>query len=121
MVAEAFEEALSRDPEQQRIIVVVDGEVNQLNYIEQQLLTDLTATVVLDFIHVLNTVESGLLFHPVGSEEVEQWVAENAEVIAGKVGTLGMRRLATRKDFARPTQASRQMRGLFKTTGLFEL
>ena len=106
VVAEAFEEALSRDPEQQRDwVVVVDGEVNQLNYIEQQLLTlDLTATVVLDFIHVLEYIwKAAYCFHPVGSEEAEQWVAENAlKLLQGKsreVGA-GMRRLATRKDLS---------------------
>ncbi len=106
VIGEAFEEALSRDPEQQRDwVVVVDGEVNQLTYIHKQLASlGLQATVVLDFIHVLEYLwKAAYCFYQVGSEEAERWVAERAlQILRGKSSAVGagIRRRATRKNLS---------------------
>lgn len=106
VIREAFEEALSRDSEQQRDwVVVVDGEVNQLSYIHKQLAScNLEATIVLDFIHVLEYLwKASYCFHEVGSEKAEQWVAEKAlHILRGKSAEVGagMRRSATRKNLS---------------------
>lgn len=106
VIGEAFKEALSRDAEQRRDwVVVVDGEVNQLSYIHKQLKSlNLEATVVLDFIHVLEYVwKASYCFHEVGSEEAEQWVAKRAlQILRGKSMEVaaGMRRSATRKNLS---------------------
>ena len=111
VIVEAFDEAIRRDPEQQRDwVVVVDGEINQLGYIHKTLKAcDFEATIVLDFIHVLEYLwKAAYCFHGVGSEEAEQWVAERAlKILRGKstkVGA-GMRRSATRQGLS---QASRK-------------
>ena len=103
VIVEAFDEAIRRDPEQQRDwVVVVDGEINQLGYIHKTLKAyGFEATIVLDFIHVLEYLwKAAYCFHGVGSEEAEQWVAERAlKILRGKstkVGA-GMRRSATRQ------------------------
>lgn len=106
VIGEAFEEALSRDLQQQRDwVVVVDGELNQLSYIRKQVASlNLEVTIVLDFIHVLEYVwKASYCFHEVGSEEAEQWVAERAlKILRGKSADVaaGMRRSATRKNLS---------------------
>ena len=111
VIGEAFEEAFSRDRQGQRDwVVVVDGEVNQLSYIHKQLAScNLEATIVLDFIHVLEYLwKASYCFHEAGSEKAEQWVAEKAlQILRGKSAEVGagMRRSATRQNLS---QANRK-------------
>ncbi len=106
VIKEAISEALSRDPNQQRDwVVVVDGEINQLSYIHKTLAaTKASATVIVDFIHVLEYLwKAAYSFHAVSSEEAEQWVTERAlKILQGKSTEVaaGMRRSATLKNLS---------------------
>ncbi|MEJ2417546.1 MAG: ISKra4 family transposase, partial [Exilibacterium sp.] len=97
---------LSRDPEQKRDwVVVVDGEINQLGYIHKTLAaTKASATVIVDFIHVLEYLwKAAYSFHAVSSQEAEQWVTERAlKILQGKSTEVaaGMRRSATLKNLS---------------------
>ena len=89
---------------------MVDGEENQLSYIHKQLAScNLEATIVLDFIHVLEYLwKASYCFHEAGSEKAEQWVAEKAlQILRGKSAEVGagMRRSATRQNLS---QANRK-------------
>ncbi len=103
VISEAIEEALSRDPTQQRgWVVVVDGEINQLHCIHKELeACGAHATIVLDFIHVLEYLwKAAYCFHPAGSEQAERWVEDKAlKILQGKSADVaaGMRRSATRQ------------------------
>ncbi len=60
--------------------MVVGGEINQLGYIHKTLAaTKASATVIVDFIHVLEYLwKAAYGFHAVSSQEAEQWVTERA-------------------------------------------
>ncbi len=101
VIASAFEEALSRDPEcQHPWVVLIDGEPHQLNTIKATAKQHVVeVTIVIDFIHVLEYLwKAALCFHPSGSEEVELWVQERAlRILDGKASDVaaGIRRSAT--------------------------
>lgn len=111
VISEAIEEAISRDPLHKREwVVVVDGELSQLDYIATKLKESAhKATIVLDFIHVLEYLwKASYCFHKVGSEEAEQWVLERAlKILEGKSSDVGagIRRSATLKNLC---QSDRQ-------------
>lgn len=112
VIAEAVQEALGRDPECQRDwVVVVDGEVKQIAHIENNLSEEgCSATIVLDFIHVLEYLwKASYCFHNVGSEAAEQWVQEKAlSVLQGKSSDVaaGMRRSATRQNLSQKSRTA---------------
>ena len=112
VITEAVEEALSRDPKLRREwVVVVDGEVKQIKNIQSALASlDCTATIVLDFIHVLEYLwKASYCFHGVGSDEAEKWVQEKAlMVLMGKSSdaAAGMRRSATRQNLSQSARAA---------------
>jgi hypothetical protein len=95
-----FDEALRRDPEKKRPwVVLLDGAERQLDLVLGFVLRYRPeASVVLDFIHVLEYVwEAAFSFFAVGSKEAEEWVAERAlKVLRGEAGgvALEMRRSA---------------------------
>lgn len=101
VIASAFEEALARDPQQQRDwVMLVDGEPHQLNSIKAiAKKQSASVTIVLDFIHVLEYLwKAALCFFPSGSEDAERWVQERAlRILRGQASDVaaGVRRSAT--------------------------
>ena len=112
VISEAVQEALGRDPDRQREwVVVVDGEVKQIDHIKRNLSKEgCTATIVLDFIHVLEYLwKASYCFHDVGSSEAEQWVQEKAlGVLKGNSSDVaaGMRRSATRQNLSQNSRTA---------------
>jgi hypothetical protein len=103
VIGHVFEEALRRDPESQRDwVVLVDGGEHQLNSIKTVLKKQqLEATIVLDFVHVLEYVwKAAFCFFVPGSQEAETWVKERGfRLLQGQASDVaaGMRRSATLK------------------------
>ena len=106
VIAEAFQEALTRDPHQQRPwVVLVDGEENQLERIEQAAeAQELPVTIILDLIHVFEYLwKAAYCFYPPGSAEAEEWVCQRVlEILRGCSSQVagGMRRSATLRDLS---------------------
>jgi hypothetical protein len=106
VIAEAFEEALHRDPERKKLwAALVDGNDTQLNALvslagEHRI----TLTIIVDFIHVAGYVwKAAHAFHPRGSQEAEVWVRERLlEILRGRSSHVaaGMRRSATLRNFS---------------------
>ena len=103
VIGHVFEEALRRDPEAQRDwVVLVDGGEHQLKTIKTVLKKhSLEATIVLDFVHVLEYVwKAAFCFFVPGSQEAETWVKERGlRLLHGQASDVaaGMRRSATLK------------------------
>jgi hypothetical protein len=101
VIASAFEEASSRDPQHLRAwVVLVDGEERQLDSVKAAAKrAGVEVTIVLDFIHVLEYVwKAAFCFFPPGSEAAETWVMERAlRILQGKASDVaaGIRRSAT--------------------------
>ena len=101
VIQSAFQEAHGRDPMHQRPwVVLVDGEERQLSYVKAAAKQeDVTVTIILDFIHVLEYLwKAAYCFTTVGSVEAEAWVMERAlELLRGKSHSVaeGIRRIAT--------------------------
>ncbi|EKU96196.1 hypothetical protein Lepto7375DRAFT_5648 [Leptolyngbya sp. PCC 7375] len=101
VIEHAFVEASTRDPDHQRDwVVLVDGELHQLATLNAMARKqDVTVTIVLDFIHVLEYVwKAAFCFFSSGSEEAETWVQERAlRILQGKASDVaaGIRRSAT--------------------------
>ncbi|RDH44966.1 ISKra4 family transposase [Zooshikella ganghwensis] len=101
VIQEAMEEAIRRDPDQQRDwVVLVDGETSQLASIEAELKAQsLGATVIVDFIHVLEYLwKAARCFYSLDTDEIEQWVkGRGLKILQGKCVDVaaGMRRRAT--------------------------
>jgi hypothetical protein len=112
VINSAFEEAAKRDPLHQRDwVVLIDGELHQLEYIQaaaRQEKVDITA--VLDFIHVLEYVwKAALCFFNSGSDEAENWVRERAlRILQGKSSEVaaGIRRSATLQNLSEKERES---------------
>jgi hypothetical protein len=106
VTAEVFEEALRRDPNQQRPwVMLVDGQPQQLKDIEACTLRHaVEVTLILDFIHVLEYLWSAAFcFCAKGSEAAETWVLERAlQILRGKASdaAAGMRRSATLRELS---------------------
>ncbi len=110
VIGSAFSEARLRDPQNQREwVMLVDGEVHQLNNIKaiakQQ---GVKVTIVLDFIHVLEYIwKAAFCFFSSGSEAAEAWVQERAlRILQGKASDVaaGIRRSATRQNLSQPAR-----------------
>jgi len=101
VIAEQFSEALRRDPRKQRPwVVLIDGNLAQLGLIESAIQRhDLSATVTLDFIHVLEYLwKAAHCFHDPGTDKAEAWVSKRAlRILQGRSSQVaaGMRRSAT--------------------------
>jgi len=99
---ELFQEALRRDPRQQRQwAVLIDGQPQQLKNILKSIeLYDAERTIlILDFIHVLEYLwKAAYTLHSEGSKEAEDWVSQRAlQILNGKSSDVaaGIRRSAT--------------------------
>jgi hypothetical protein len=103
VVTEAFDEALARDPHQQRTwVVLVDGNAQQLRYVRKAA-TELGQPVILilDIIHAIEYIwKAAWAFHDKDDPEVETWVLDKiCRLLDGKVSGVaaGIRRSATRR------------------------
>lgn len=106
VIGEAFQEAFTRDPHQQRPwVVLVDGEETQLERIEKEAVAQgLKVRIILDLIHVFEYLwKAAYCFYPPGSAEAEEWVCQRAlEILRGCSSQLaaGMRRSATLRELS---------------------
>lgn len=108
VVAEAFAEAATRDPDHERTwLALVDGNATQIDLVRRAARrAGITVRIVLDLIHVLDYLwPAAYCFHPAGSDEARDWVTErvlallrgaDASDVAG-----GMRRSATLRGLER--------------------
>ena len=79
VISEAFDEALYRDPKQEKMLVaLVDGNKSQLRLLKKlagEQNKDLT--IVLDLIHVIEYLwKAAFVFHPPTSKQAEDWVTK---------------------------------------------
>ena len=88
VIEDVFSEAQTRDSQNKRDwVILVDGHKHQLDTIEQIVKNQqLKATIILDFIHVLEYLwKAAYSFENPGSEEVEEWVKERGlKILEGK-------------------------------------
>ncbi len=104
VIEEAFQEALQRDPEQEREwVVLIDGLPHQIRLIEKVMKKlKVKATRVMDFIHVLEYLwKAAWCFFDKGDETVEEWIAERAtKILNGKCAQVakGLRISATKQE-----------------------
>ena len=79
VIGEVFDEALRRDPKQQKQwIALVDGNKTQLDLLKQYAEKyAVELTIILDLMHVLSYLwKAAYALFPEGSKESEEWVAE---------------------------------------------
>lgn len=106
VIGHMLDEAERRDPRQCRPwVVLVDGQVHQLELIEAELAErNLTATIVLDLVHVIEYLwKASRDFHGEGSTTGEAWVKNYlAMILNGKAALVAaaIRRSATRQNLA---------------------
>ena len=88
VIEQMFDEALRRDPQQQRKwVILVDGHNAQLKQIKKVMKKrKVHATICLDFIHVLEYLwKAAYCFHDEDSNDAEHWVKQRAiQVLNGK-------------------------------------
>ena len=101
VISEAFDEALHRDPSQQKHwVALVDGNKTQLCLLKQLARKhDIKLTIVLDIIHVIEYLwKAAFVFHSPSSKQAEDWVSERLlRILKGQSSLVasGMRRSAT--------------------------
>jgi hypothetical protein len=101
IISEAFDEALHRDPNQQKNwVALVDGNKTQLHLLQQLAQKhNIRLTIVLDVIHVIEYLwKAAFVFHSHSSRQAEDWVSERLlRILEGKSSAVasGMRRSAT--------------------------
>lgn len=106
VLQEAFEEAVHRDPTQEKNwVAVVDGNKHQLRLLKKLARRHgVDLTIVLDLIHVLEYLwKAAAAFHDETSLERENWVQERfLQILKGNSSHVaaGMRRSATRREFS---------------------
>jgi len=111
VIAAAFDEAERRDPQHKREwAVLVDGNSTQIQAVTAQAAArGVTATIVCDFIHVLEYLwKAAWSFFDKGEPASEEWVADQArKVLHGKARQVaaGIRRRATAYGYAGPERA----------------
>jgi hypothetical protein len=104
VIEKMFEEALRRDPARDKHwVALVDGNPSQLALIKKTAKRhDITPTIVLDVIHVLEYVwKAGIALHGEGEPATERWVSERLlEILRGNSSNVaaGMRRSATMRE-----------------------
>lgn len=104
VIEEAFDEALARDPAQEKAwVALVDGnrtQIKALRRLARKKGVDLP--IIVDFVHVTEYLwKAGRVFHPESGPELEGWVSQRIlEILRGKAGYVagGMRRSATLRD-----------------------
>jgi hypothetical protein len=103
VVRQLFEEANRRDPQRQRVwVVLVDGDRGQIRKVRAEARRrKVKVTLVADFIHVLEYLwEAAWSFFENGDPQAESWVMKRADaILRGKASQVaaGMRRSATRR------------------------
>ena len=103
VIEEAFQEALWRDPKQKRDwVILIDGLPHQIKLIKKVMARlKVTATVVMDFIHVLEYLwKAAWCFFDKGDDAVEEWIAKRAtKILNGDCHQVakGIRLSATRR------------------------
>ena len=103
VIEDAFNEASSRDPNQEKHwVVLVDGSNTQIGIIKRKAKEKgVKITIIVDIIHVTEYLwKAGRVFHPKSGLELETWVQHRLlNVLNGKASLMagGMRRSATRK------------------------
>lgn len=101
VIAEAFDEALHRDPNQQKNwVALVDGNKTQLRLLEELAgKHNIKLTIVLDIIHVIEYLwKAAFVFHSPSTKQAEDWVSERlVHILEGKSSLVaaGIRRSAT--------------------------
>ena len=104
VIEDTFKEALKRDPKKKRQwVVLVDGEINQLNRIDKVMKRlKVKATIVMDYIHVLEYLwKAAWCFFEKDDSSVEQWVSERAlRILNGQACTVarGIKQSATKRE-----------------------
>ena len=81
VIEEAFQEALHRDPKQQRRwVILIDGHPHQIKLIQRVMKRlNVKATIVMDFIHVLEYLwKAAWCFFDKGDDAVESWIEKRA-------------------------------------------
>lgn len=112
VIADAFSEALKRDPERKKQwLVLVDGDDDLERWANQAAKrVGVQVTIVLDFIHALQYLwKAGKAFHKEGTPELEEWVLDRLQnVLHGKASDVaaGMRRSATLREFTKDQRES---------------
>jgi hypothetical protein len=90
VIREALQEALKRDPNQQRRwVVLVDGACNQLRLVKQEVRrAKVTVTIVIDFIHVIEYVwKAARALFGGSNEQAEKWVSDRLlALLSGRTG-----------------------------------
>ena len=103
VVQQAFDEALSRDPDRQRDwVYLVDGNKEQIRVAKNiACLNGVSLVIIIDFIHVLEYLwRAAWSFFDKGDSRVEAWVLTRARaVLDGKASCVaaGIRRAATKR------------------------
>lgn len=111
VIGEAFDEALSRDPNQQKNwVALVDGNQTQLRLLNQLARKHkIQLTIVLDIIHVIEYLwKAAFVFHSPSSKQAEDWVSQRLLAILQGQSSLvaaAMRRSATLRQL-QPEQRS---------------
>ncbi|MGH9365519.1 MAG: ISKra4 family transposase, partial [Thermoanaerobaculia bacterium] len=103
VIAEAFREASSRDPDRKKAwVALVDGNKPQLAILKAEARKHkVRLTIVVDIMHVAEYLwGASLAFHAEASKQREEWVSERLlGVLSGRASLVagGMRRSATRR------------------------
>jgi len=88
VISVAFDEALSRDPHQQKNwVALVDGNQTQLRLLQELAQKhDIRLTIVLDLIHLIEYLwKAAFVFHAPSSQAAEDWVSERLlRILEGK-------------------------------------
>lgn len=111
VVEQAFQEALARDPEQQKHwVFLVDGDRHQLYWLRQAAKRHrIRATFIIDIIHVIEYLWIGARgFHEPYSSEAQEWVRERLlKILMGRAGWVagGMRRAAKQRGLSKEKRA----------------
>lgn len=101
VISEAFDEALSRDPNQQKNwVALVDGNKTQLRLLNQLAQKHkIQLTIVLDIIHLIEYLwKAAFVFHSPSSKQAQDWVSQRLLAILQGQSSLvaaAMRRSAT--------------------------
>ena len=108
VIAEAIDEALTRDPAQQRRwIVLIDGHEYQRECVERELKKrGISATIIVDLIHVLGYLWGAAnRFHVKDGKEAQSWVIERARALMQGVSpsevARGIRQSATKRKLSK--------------------
>lgn len=110
VIDEMVVEALTRDPRNRRLVVLLDGNAVQIGDVmiacEEY---KMEPTIILDFIHVLEYLwKAGTAFEEESTEALEDWVLERLlEILRGHASLVagGIRRSATRRKFTAAQRA----------------